>query len=99
MGVTKMKIIPLRALPNQRFTFEHGEDRWEMHVGATGDVMFADVTFNDEIILLGSRIVAETPLIPYQYLALAGNFVLLTEDNDMPNWKKFETNQQLVFIP
>lgn len=93
-----MKKIPLRSLPNQRFVFENGDDRFDIRLGTTGSVMFVDVTLNDIVILLGSRVVAETPLMPYPHLALAGNFVLLTENNDMPYWEKFETNQQLIFV-
>jgi hypothetical protein len=52
---------------------------------ATG-CMVADVERDDVVLLYGVRVVAGSPIIPYGYLE-AGNFVLLTENDELPAWE------------
>lgn len=59
--------------------------------------MIVDLVLNDEPILTGARIVAGTPLIPYKFLQGSGNFMLLTEQDEIPYWERFGIDQQLIY--
>lgn len=92
-----MIIIPLRAVPNQRLSFTRGENRWELELKVALSSMICSVWLNDEVVLLGSRVVAGVPLIPYPRFFEEGNFGILTAEDEEPWWEEFETTQQLVF--
>lgn len=92
-----MIAVPLEPVPNQLFTARLGDRRFEIALRDTGSVMAADVAVNGVTILSGHRVVAGTPLIPYQYLE-AGNFLLLTADGDLPDWREFGGSQSLVYL-
>lgn len=94
-----MKIIPLRSVPNQKLSFTNGEDFWELEIKVAINTMICNIWRNGELIIQGSRIVSGVPMIPYRQLAGHGNFAIMTENEDEPNWRNFETNQRLVFIP
>jgi len=92
-----MKIIPLRAVPNQRFTFANDQDRWVIEIKVAITSMICNIWLNDEPVILGSRIVAGVPIIWSPRLATDGNFGILTEGGEEPWWEKFETTQRMVF--
>ena len=60
--------------------------------------MIADVYRNDAALLLGQRIAVGTPIIPYQYLQGAGNFILLVDNEELPDWRQFGVTQQLLYV-
>lgn len=92
-----MIVIPLKAIPNQRFSFIQGGDRWVIELKVAIKSMICSLWINDEVVLLGTRVVAGVPIIPHQRLTRYGNFGILT-DNDMePWWEEFESTQQMVY--
>lgn len=93
-----MKIIPLRAVPNQRFTFPNGQDRWVIEIKVAISSMICNVWLNGKLLTpIPSRIVAGVPIIWSQRLATNGNFGILTEGEEEPWWENFETTQRMVF--
>lgn len=92
-----MRIIPLSTVPNQSFSVPLDGNRWDFTIKQADVSMLVDLSLNGEIILTGSRVVAGTPLIPYQFLQSSGNFMLLTEDEEMPFWQRFGVDQQLIY--
>lgn len=92
-----MRVIPLRAVPNQRLSFSNGSDLWEIEIKVATVTMVCSLWLNNKPVLLGSRIVAGVPLIPYPRLAANGNFLILTADDEEPWWELFESTQQMVF--
>lgn len=92
-----MMQIPLQAVANQAFTVQLDGARWAFTIKEAGGIMCADVTRDDELLLSGARIVAGSTIIPYRYLE-SGNFVLLTENDDIPYYAEFETTQSLVYL-
>ncbi|UVE47615.1 hypothetical protein KS461_10110 [Pseudomonas chlororaphis] len=59
--------------------------------------MLADIYLNDAPLLMGQRLVAGTPLIPYRFLQGSGNFWFLTENDELPWWERFGVDQLLTY--
>lgn len=60
--------------------------------------MICDLTLNDELILSGQRILGSSPIIPYRHLQQNGNFLLLSDGDEIPFWDRFDIDQQLVYL-
>lgn len=93
-----MRTIPIAAVPNQNLTATIGTNRWTITLKVAVTSMIADILLNDQPIVLGQRIAVGTPIIPYDYLSLDGNFLLLVDGEDLPDWQKFGVSQQLVYV-
>lgn len=89
--------VPLRDVPSQEFNFQADETRIIVRLFDTGRCMAVDLTINGEVVLLGQRIVAGTPFIPYVYME-RGNLILLTEGGQEPDWQQFGITQSLLYL-
>lgn len=92
-----MRIIDIDPVPNQSFSVTLDGNRWDFVIKQARTSMFADVTLNDTVILSGQRLVAGAPIIPYEFLQGDGNFIILTENDEMPNWERFGMDQIMVY--
>ena len=93
-----MRLIPMEAVPNQELTLNIEGNRWLLRLKVAKSSMIADVYRNDAALLLGQRIAVGTPIIPYQYLQGAGNFILLVDGEELPDWRQFGVTQQLLYV-
>lgn len=93
-----MRNIPISAVPNQQITLTIGSNRWSIRLKVAVSSMIADILLNDQTVIVGQRIAVGTPIIPYDYLSSDGNFILLVDGNDLPDWQKFGVSQQLVYV-
>lgn len=95
-----MLIIPLQAIPNQTFTVQLDQIIYDfnIHTCGTGNAQIAAVTLsiNNMEILTGERLVSNQLMIPYQYLE-NGNFVLITANEEYPNYTQFNVTQYLIY--
>jgi len=92
-----MRTIPLVAIPNQRFTITVDDVRYDIAIKAARGVMVCDIAINGTVIITGARVLAGEMLIPFKYLE-NGNFILLTEGGDLPDYRQFGNTQTLVFF-
>lgn len=92
-----MRVIDIDQTPNQSFSVTIDGNRWGLTIKQAVSSMFADVTLNDVYLLRGQILVAGTPIIPYERMQANGNFILLTENDEMPNWERFGVDQTLVY--
>lgn len=92
-----MRIIEIDPIPNQEFSVTVDGNRWDFVIKEAVSSMICDLSLNDEVILSGLRIVSGTPIIPYEYLRRHGNFIILTENEELPYWTQFGVNQQLIY--
>lgn len=92
-----MNTVPLEATPNQRLGIRLAGSRYEIELKQTGQVMSVTIIRDGVTLISGFRCVAGSPLIPYPYLATSGNFMFLTENDELPNWRLFGSTQTLVF--
>ncbi len=92
-----MQVIPLQAIPNQRFSLTLGNDAYDFRLNTCVNITTLSLMRNQAIILLGERIPPDTPIIPYRYLE-AGNFILVTQNGEYPLFSQFGITQFLAFF-
>lgn len=93
-----MRDITLLAVPNQTFSATINGVLWELTIKAAVGTMIADVKRDGVELVLGQRIVAEYPILPYRYLSHQGNFAILTRDGELPWWEEFGRSQALIYL-
>jgi len=92
-------LVPLEATPNQSFSIQLDNDRYDIDIKATKTSMVANITKNDELLIEGVRCVGGTPLIPYEYLRDGGgNFIFSTTDEQIPYYQNFGIDQFLFYF-
>ena len=89
--------LQIDPIPNQSFTVRLDNQRYDITLKETRGVMSANIARNDVELLTGARVVAGTPLLPYRYQE-EGNFFLLTDAGDLPDYTKFGITQSLVYL-
>ena len=89
--------VPIEATANQEFTITLEGARYNLSIKQATGCMEMDIIRDDVVILNGIRPVAGTPVIPYKYLE-RGNFLFLTENDDLPWWEKFGVAQSLLYL-
>ena len=95
--------IPLANIPNQSLSARLAGNQYDIRIHAcrdnpqfgTGIVAF-DIIRDNVVIVTGARAVPGFPLIPARYLE-NGNFIVITMNDDYPDWRQFGITQQLVF--
>lgn len=92
-----MRIVPLAAIPNQSLSVRLDDVRMVLRLKEANGVMVADLERAGTVILSAVRVLAGEPIIPYRYLE-SGNFLFLTLDDDLPDWRKFNASQQLLYL-
>lgn len=92
-----MQTISIDAVPNQSFSVTVDGNRWDFIFKQAVTSMVADISLNDELILSGQILVAGTPLIPYRFLQGSGNFLILTENDLLPDWRRFGVDQIMTY--
>jgi len=90
--------ITLLAVPNQTFSATINGVLWELTIKAAVGTMIADVKRDGTDLVLGQRIIAEYPILPYRYLSHQGNFAILTRDGELPWWEEFGRSQSLIYL-
>lgn len=89
--------VPIEAVANQEFTIVLEGARYNLSIKQATGCMEMDIIRDDVVILTGIRPVAGSPVIPYKYLE-RGNFLFLTENDDLPWWEKFGATQSLLYL-
>lgn len=92
-----MEVIALSAIPNQSFSLRLENNRYDITLKETRGCMSATVVRNDIDIIVGARVVAGTPLLPYKYQE-DGNFFIETMDGEIPDWNLFGITQRLLYF-
>lgn len=92
-----MQVITLEDAANQQINVTLDGNRWTLRIKETNGCMSADVSLNEQVVVLGQRVVAGTPFLPYRFQQLYGNFIILTDNEELPYWDSFTTGQILLY--
>ena len=83
--------------PNQTFPVTLSGSRYEITIKDAEQCMIVDIVKDDVTIIQGVRLLPNSLIIPYTYL-VNGNFVLTTQDDELPDWNEFEITQELFYL-
>lgn len=92
-----MRAIPVVAIPSQTLTVTIDNARYVLTLKVARGVLVCDISINDVVTVLGSRVLAGELLIPYEYRE-TGNFLVLTVNQELPSYDQLGVTQTLVFL-
>lgn len=92
-----MREIMLQAVPNQRIDVSVGGVAWRIELKAITGGMAASIWADNELLISGTRILANSLILPFKYLAIYGNFTIDGGGNPI-DWQLFGRSQALYFI-
>ena len=92
-----MIIIPLQPIPNQSLSIQLNDNNFDISVHSCQNIMSFSLVINGVDILDNQRMIPSWPLIGYKYLE-NGNFYMLTDNDDYPDYNLFSVNQYLVYV-
>lgn len=89
--------IPLASVPNQSLSVRLNNQQYDLRIHDCGNgVTTIDIVINDTILITGTRMVSNYPIIVSAYME-NGNFILQTANNEYPDWTRFSIDQYLIF--
>lgn len=94
-----MKLIDLKAIPNQKFTIIEDGHQYDIRIftlSHTND-MAIDVEIDGVAVASGFKIVPNLALL-YKHFQ-AGNFLMTTKNDELINYELFGVTQFLYYIP
>ena len=92
-----MREIMLQAVPNQRIDVSVGGVAWRIEIKSVTGGMAASIWADNELLISGTRVLANNLMLPYKYLAIYGNFIIDCGGNPI-DWRFFGRSQALYFI-
>lgn len=92
-----MREIMLQTVPNQRLDVPVGGVAWRIEINSITGGMAASVWADNELLISGTRVLANSLILPFKYLSIYGNFVIDTGGNPI-DWQLFGRSQALYFI-
>ena len=92
-----MREIILQPVPNQRIDVSVGGGAWRIELKAITGGMAASIWADNEMLISGTRILANSLILPFKYLSIYGNFIIDSGGNPI-DWRLFGRSQALYFI-
>lgn len=89
--------INLNQTPNQKFGISISGVNYDITLKLGDGILYASVSADNVVLSSGVRCIPSTPIIPYPYLTKGGNFYWLCDDNDYPDWEKFNDQHVLIY--
>lgn len=93
-----MQIIPLQAVPRQRFTITLDNVRFDITLQTIGGCMYSSILANGAVITSGVKCMPGFQLMPARWMeGTAGNFAFATPNGELPNYANFQTTHILYY--
>jgi len=94
-----MLTLQLSNIPEQTFTTQLDNDRYVIRIFQINGTMACDISKNGVQITNGQRITPGSFLIPFfGYQGKGGNFLLLTTNDNLPDFNQFGITQTLIYL-
>lgn len=94
-----MQTINIQAIPNQEFTINIGDYRYDIRlIFIQPGVMAYDLLIDEAPVIEGQRIVPGEMLMPYEYQEVDGNFYLSIPEDEEPDYEQFSDSQRLYYL-
>jgi hypothetical protein len=91
-----MITVPLSAIPNQSLSIQLDLTNYDIEILACGNVMAATISIDNVQVVSGVRLVPNGAIIASAYMQV-GNFVLVTDDDEYPDYNFFGIDQFLIY--
>lgn len=92
-----MRTIPIAALANQALSVTIDLTRFVISLKMARGALVADIAINGVVVIAGTRVLAGEMILPYRYQEL-GNFILVTVNDELPEWSQLGVTQQLYYL-
>ncbi len=93
-----MQNIPIQAIPSQTFTYiDSLANTWDISIRNVSMQMAFSFSLNGTTLIQNVCAVAGYRIIPYDHLE-NGNFVLITQSYQVPDYTQFGITQSLLFL-
>lgn len=92
-----MQTIPIQALTSQSFNISLDDNQWDITIKYTEGTISVTLYLNTVLVIQNTRAVANEKIIPAKYQE-NGNFAIITQNNEIPDYLKFGVTQSLVYI-
>lgn len=89
--------IALDPIPNQSFSIRLDDHFYNITLKSLAGIMGVTIVRDNVTLQDNMRAVAGTLLLPYRYQE-SGNFFILTNDGDLPNYTQFGITQFLIYM-
>ena len=93
-----MKLIELAQVANQEFSLTEDNNRFKITINNINSMMSITIEVNNNIILSGQRLLPNQLVIQYGYLSKFGNFLMTTQNDEMPDFNQFGVDQFFYFL-
>lgn len=93
-----MQTINIQAIPNQEFTVNIGDYRYDIRLFLDDGVMAYDLSIDQVEAIEGQRIIAGELMLPYKYQEADGNFYLSVPEDEDPDYEQFGDSQKLYYL-
>lgn len=94
-----MQTFELQNTSDQTFTTVLDNDRYVIRIFQIPGTMASDISRNEAQLTTGQRITVGSFLIPFfGTQGLSGNFLLLTQANELPDPSQFGITQTLIYM-
>lgn len=92
-----MQIIPLQAIANQTLTIQVDDNQWVIGVRDANGNIAVSLFLNGAAVVENARAVSGMRIIQSKYQE-AGNFVISTQNQEIPDFTKFGVTQFLLYF-
>lgn len=89
--------VSIAAVPNQSLFVQLDERAYSIAFRTLGNAVSVTIARDEVTLIQGSRVVTGTPLLPYRHQE-SGNFVLSTQDEELPDYTQFGVTQFLTYL-
>lgn len=93
-----MRLLSLQALPNQELSFTFDGSSWRVRIMMLHGRFGADVYRDDEVVVLGTPICPNWPILPFPYMRGNGDFIIIGPSDVDLDYAQFGTSQQLYYF-
>lgn len=94
-----MQTISIQAIPNQEFTVNIGDYRYDIRlVFIEPGTMAYDLSIDEQPVIRGQRVTKGELFMPYRYQEVDGNFYLYMPEDEQPDYEQFGDSQMLYYL-
>lgn len=92
-----MELIPLEAIPNQKFNVQLGGITYNIYIQTRRNLSFLSITFGDTPLVYG-RLCLPNKKVEIPQIKFNGVLVWRCQDNETPFYPKFGTLHKLYYV-